>query len=469
MVFSSLEFLYLFLPISMLLYFSMPTLQSKNVILTIVSLIFYAWGEPVWIVLLVISALVDYINGILINRYRHTWKAKAALISSLVINLGLLIGFKYINFFLASIGFLLNTEMVQSSLVMPIGISFYTFQTLSYALDVYGDKVKVQRSFHNFLLFVSLFPQLIAGPILRYSDLASQLDNRKSTLEGIAGGFIRFMVGLGKKVLIANFVGQAADTILGGDLSTISTLEAWIGILCYTFQIYFDFSGYSDMAIGLGRIFGFHYGENFRYPYISRSVTDFWRRWHISLGSFFRDYVYIPLGGNRRFQVRNILIVWLLTGFWHGASWNFVLWGLYFGILLIIEKFLLQKVLAKIGIFAIPYAFILAVLGWVLFYFTDLQRAFALYAALFGIGHPLYDQRALIYFQNNTPLLILAFVAATPLAAMLGRMFVRLCRVSYAGRVFRTVMTVLFALTMLGLSTIALVGDSYNPFLYFRF
>ncbi|MCL2083824.1 MAG: MBOAT family protein [Oscillospiraceae bacterium] len=470
MVFSSLEFLYIFLPCCLMLYFAMPGLKAKNHMLTVLSLLFYAWGEPVWVCLLVFSAFTDYVCGRMAGKYRGAWGAKAALIASIVINLGLLCTFKYMNFFLENIGLLLRTGMPSVGLTMPIGISFYTFQTLSYTIDVYRGKVPVQRSFASFLLFVSLFPQLIAGPILRYSEIAEQIENRRCTFGGMASGLARFMAGLGKKVLIANFAGRTADLILGGDLYAMTALDAWIGMLCFTFQIYFDFSGYSDMAIGLGRIFGFRYGENFRYPYISRSITEFWRRWHISLGSFFRDYVYIPMGGNRRLHVRNILAVWLLTGLWHGASWNFVLWGLYYGVLLVIEKFALKGRRVPAAP-ALLVTFFLTVMGWVLFYFTDLTRAGATYMAMFGIGHDAVSRTALVRLMNNLPLLALAAVAATPLpAGMAGYLRGLGLNISppRAGAV-RAGLTAAAAAALLGLSTVALVGDSYNPFLYFRF
>ncbi|GHV31773.1 alginate regulatory protein [Clostridia bacterium] len=463
MLFASLPFLYIFLPACLLLYFVTPTLKAKNVVLTMLSLIFYAFGEPMWVLLLAVSSLVDYVNGIIIVKNRGTWIPKAALVASLVINIGLLASFKYLNFLFGTLGLLLNTEMPVSSLVMPIGISFYTFQTLSYTIDVYRGKAEMQKSFMTFLLFVSLFPQLIAGPILRYTDLAQQLEHRRHTINGTAEGLTRFLFGLGKKTLIANFAGQTADTILRGDLGEASALAVWLGVLCYAFQIYFDFSGYSDMAIGLGKIFGFQMKENFKYPYVSRSITDFWRRWHISLGQFFRDYVYIPLGGNRKYQLRNILVVWLLTGLWHGASWNFVLWGLYYGILLIIEKYVVRKVFPKLHtrIAMMPVTFFFTLLGWVLFYFTDVSNAFEAYKAMFGIGHAWSGEAAVIHLKNNIPLIIIALIGGTPIPKTLS--------FAFKGRPAKAVLTAAAGLALLILSTVALAGDSYNPFLYFRF
>ena len=477
MVFSSLVFLYAFLPICLIVYFLCPNLKAKNLSLTLFSLFFYAWGEPVWVVLLIFSSVVDFVNGKIVGRYRGQWPAKFALISSLVINLGLLGVFKYAGFFVDNINGLLGTSIAAPSLSMPIGISFYTFQTLSYTIDVYRDEVKVQHNFMDFLLFVSLFPQLIAGPILRYSDLAEQLDNRKTTLRGAFYGVMRFCGGLGKKVLIANYVGAVANNLLGGSLSTMTTGDAWLGVLMYSFQIYFDFSGYSDMAIGLGRIFGFHYPENFNLPYLAGSITDFWRRWHISLSSFFRDYVYIPMGGNRVSRgkhIRNILVVWFLTGFWHGASWNFIFWGMFYGLLLMLEKYVPQ-------VQRIPrplrhvLTLILVMFGWTLFYFTDLGRLGICLKAMLGFsGHGIVSVSTKTYFVNNLPLILLAALGCTGIPRTIHRIFARLCgsgrsrRYPRRERLYAVVMFVL-SFAVLLLSTASLVGSSYNPFLYFRF
>ena len=337
MVFSSLIFLYLFLPACVILYFLRPSISYKNWVLVIFSLIFYAWGEPVYVLVLVFSALVNYFFGRLIGDTTSRRRAKGLMIGSVVFNLVLLGYFKYIGFLVENLN-LLGLHLPVPQVALPIGISFYTFQTLSYVIDVYRGQVSVQRSYRDFLLYVSLFPQLIAGPIVRYSEIEPQMAVRKINYSSIFYGVLRFSIGLGKKVLIANYAGNIATQMLDGNLATSTTLGGWLGILMYTFQIYFDFSGYSDMAIGLGRMFGFRYAENFDLPYTSHSITEFWRRWHISLGSFFRDYVYIPLGGNRRHQILNLLIVWTLTGLWHGASWNFALWGLYSEIARFLEK-----------------------------------------------------------------------------------------------------------------------------------
>ncbi|MDR0382302.1 MAG: MBOAT family protein [Oscillospiraceae bacterium] len=467
MVFSSLIFLYVFFPLCILIYLAVPGQKAKNIVLCLSSLVFYAWGEPLWVVLLIFSALVDYVNSKIIDAHRGLWQAKAALAASVVINLGLLVTFKYLDFFLGVFGWVARVEAPVVGLTLPIGISFYTFQTMSYTIDVYRGDVKVQNNFMNFLLFVSLFPQLIAGPIVRYSEIAEQIDGRTSVMSDMAAGLTRFMTGLGKKVLIANFAGATAENILTADLARLSCVEAWVGILCFSFQIYFDFSGYSDMAIGLGRFFGFRYGENFRHPYIARSITEFWRRWHISLGTFFRDYVYIPLGGNRRRQTRNILIVWFLTGLWHGASWNFVLWGLYFGALLLLEKHCLGGVLRKLKWGAAAYTFPLVVLGWVLFYFTDLSRALTFVGVLFGGGVP-FDARARILLLNNLPLLGLCVVASTPLGAWAAGK-ARAYAKAGLPRALGAAAFLTYHAALLLLCTASLVGASYNPFLYFRF
>ncbi|MDR2713817.1 MAG: MBOAT family protein [Clostridiales bacterium] len=467
MVFSSLVFLYLFLPVCLVLYFVMPTLKAKNVVLCFLSLLFYAWGEPLWVVAMIFSALTDYTCSRIIGKHRGTRTAKLAMAASVILNLGLLFTFKYSDFFLGTVGALTTVQVPVVGLRLPIGISFYTFQTMSYTLDVYRDEMPVQHNFLDLLLFVSLFPQLIAGPIVRYREVAEQIGKRNSTWEGVSSGMTRFFCGLGKKVLLANFAGETARNILNSDFGILSAPAAWLGILCFAFQIYFDFSGYSDMAIGLGRVFGFRYGENFDHPYIARSITSFWRRWHISLGRFFRDYVYIPLGGNRRFQLRNIMIVWFLTGLWHGASWNFVIWGLYFGVLLVLEKHLLKRFLHKLKWGGILYSFFFVLLGWVLFYFTDLTRALAFCKILFAGGAPL-DKATGILLINNLPLLLLCAVASTPVPKLLKQRLIN-WPAAARWRPAGTATAVAFNMAILFLCTSALVGASYNPFLYFRF
>lgn len=470
MVFSSLTFLYLFLPACLLLYFVLPSRSAKNWFLTAASLFFYAWGEPVWVCLLLVSALLGYLCGLVINKYRGKPAAKAALALSLTGCLGLLFTFKYVDFLLGSAGLLLTRSVPVAGLVMPIGISFFTFQTMSYVIDLYRGNTQVQRSFLHLLLFVSLFPQLIAGPILRYKDIAEQITDRHETIKDVAEGLFRFSVGLGKKVLIANYIGKTADSLLKGDLSALTVGEAWLGIMCFAFQIYFDFSGYSDMAIGLGRVFGFRYPENFRYPYISLSATEFWRRWHISLGSFFRDYVYISLGGNRKFQARNIMVTWMLTGLWHGASWNFILWGLYYGLLLVLEKTVLAPVLSRFKPLAGLYTAAAVLTGWALFYFTDFTDAVMVLGVMWGFAaSALWTDSAWILLVNNLPLLLLAAFASTPLAAGATGKIRSLAEDSTLWRsVYGLSMTV-FGVFLLLLSTVSLTTAGYNPFLYFRF
>jgi alginate O-acetyltransferase complex protein AlgI len=462
MVFSSLLFLYVFFPLSILIYMLCPGLKAKNVVLMVLSMIFYAWGEPVWVVLLVFSALMDYTMGRIIDKYRGRWQAKAGISASVTINLALLCTFKYLDFFLGSAGLLIGTKMPALGLTLPIGISFYTFQTLSYTIDIYQNKVKVQKSLINFMLFVSLFPQLIAGPILRYADIGPQLDDRKSTLEKASRGIVRFACGLGKKVLIANVAGRLAGQLLDGQLAGLPMLDGLFGILMYAFQIYFDFSGYSDMAIGLGSIFGFDYSENFRYPYMSRSITEFWRRWHISLSSFFRDYVYIPLGGNRKHQILNLFIVWGLTGLWHGAGWNFVLWGLYYFVFLVAEKFLINRLPEKprliIGAF---YTFPAVVFGWVLFYFVDFSRMIEFFKVLFGgNGAGLAGGNTLTLWGENLPLLLICILSSLNIGAKFAKWLPKPAQMPLACT---------YAVVLLLVCTQALVGQTYNPFLYFRF
>ncbi len=473
MVFSSLPFLYLFLPACIVIYFLCPTLRIKNLVLMALSLFFYAWGEPLWVILLIFSAFVDYVNALIIGKYRGLWQSRAAMLSSLIINLGLLFVFKYCGFFIENLNLIPGVHLPAAHIVMPIGISFYTFQTLSYTLDVYKDEVPIQRSFSDFLLFVSLFPQLIAGPILRYKELAAQLGYRRTTLSGFAFGITRFFCGLGKKVLIANYAGAVVAGIFsrGTDISGLSALEVWLGMLMFAFQIYFDFSGYSDMAIGLGRIFGFKYSENFNYPYSSVSITDFWRRWHISLSSFFRDYIYIPLGGNRHSHIRNMFIVWLVTGFWHGASWNFVLWGLYYFVLLTVEKYLLADVLKRLPrAVSTLYSFVFVLFGWVFFYFTSLPDVFSAFGAMFGLfGNGFFSEQALMLLKNNLFLLPLAAVFSFPIARAFASRFRLLPREGKAGKRIYFAGVAVYNTAMLLFCTASLVGESYNPFLYFRF
>ena len=471
MVFSSLFFIYLFLPLCLLLYFLVKNATWRNVVLVIFSLFFYAWGEPLWVILLIITAVLNYAMGLLIDKYRNTKKSKTAFMVALVISLGFLAAFKYIDMLIGTLNSLLGIEIPFLNFGLPIGISFYTFQILSYVIDVYKNEVPVQRSFLKFILFVSLFPQLVAGPILRYGELEKQLGARKITVKGLTYGITRFCVGLGKKVLLANTAGELATYFLDGNAATMSTLGAWLGIIAYTLQIYFDFSGYSDMAIGMGHMFGFHYGENFNYPYISTSITEFWRRWHISLSTFFRDYVYIPLGGNRAHQVRNLFIVWALTGLWHGASWNFVVWGLYYFALLVLEKFVLGKGLKKAPkIVGWVYSIFFIMIGWLLFYYTDLSRGVQTLGILFGIGGiGATDFQSELLFLNNIFFFIVAIIACIPIAKYVRLIWNRLERGTHRQRNTALIINAVFNTALLFMSTAMLIGQSFNPFLYFRF
>ncbi len=468
MVFSSLLFLFRFLPIVLLGYFILPR-QWRNLFLLIVSLVFYAWGEPTFVILMIASIFINYFGGVFVDRFAQKGNirgAKASLIICSVIDIGLLGVFKYTGFAFENINALFGTSLV-SEIVLPIGISFYTFQMMSYVIDVYRGDTKVQKNIISFGCYVSLFPQLIAGPIVQYKTVAEQLDNRTETADLFASGVKRFTVGLAKKILIANNVGALWDTVSATDLTVLPTLTAWLGIIAFTFQIYFDFSGYSDMAIGLGKMFGFEFLENFNYPYISRSITEFWRRWHISLSSWFRDYVYIPLGGNRKGflkQLRNILIVWLLTGIWHGASWNFVVWGLYFGIILIAEKLFLLKLLEKLPVFISHlYAILLFVYGWVIFALEDMGDIWMYTKALFGGTGILADDRSVYLLLGFGIMFIAAGIASTPLGKnIFAKLEIKLPKTAYA---------VSLALVVLGfmLSLTYITASSYNPFLYFRF
>ena len=468
MVFSSLVFLGLFLPITLVIYYLLYALfrdvRCLNSILLLASLFFYAWGEPVWVFVLIMTALLDYGNGRRIDRYRGTWKAKVALWCSICLDLGLLFCFKYAGFAVESVNQLLSVTLPVPQLTMPIGISFYTFQSLSYLLDLYWGKIAVQKKCSNYLLYIAMFPQLVAGPIVRYADIAQRLQQRSLTLAGMQQGITRFMCGLGKKIILANSAGEAAGLLLDSNLSQLSVAGAWLGILLYALQIYFDFSGYSDMAIGLGRMFGFHYQENFRYPYLSCSITDFWRRWHISLGFFFRDYVYIPLGGNRRYQLRNIMVVWALTGLWHGASWNFVCWGLYYGCLLMLEKKWLLHVFRMHPILGWCCTAVAVLFGWALFYYTGFAQLQQFLLALCGLQPAAgwVDVRAVSVWQQYFWLLPILLVGTTPYPA---RLFACWQQREFALPLVQ--MTGILALGLLCL--VLLVGQSYNPFLYFRF
>ena len=463
--------MYLFLPICLLLYFILHGIKARNYLLLVMSLLFYAWGEPKWIILMIVTTLIDYGAGLLVDQYRGQKLAKWALAGSVVITLSFLAVFKYLGFFMKNLNQIFGAELPTQIFNLPIGISFYTFQAITYVVDVYRGKAQVQRSYANLLLYVALFPQLIAGPIVRYTDIAAQLENREMTLPGFSKGITRFVTGLGKKVLLANIAGQVATSLIGGDLSKASVLGAWLGIFAYTFQIYFDFSGYSDMAIGLGHMFGFTYVENFNYPYISKSITEFWRRWHISLSTFFRDYVYIPLGGNRRHQLRNMFIVWALTGLWHGASWNFVLWGLYYFVFLAIEKLFLGKFLEKLpAVVGHAYALFIIVVGWVFFYFDDVSRLGQMLKLMFGFsGQAGVLPTDTVLLKNHLVFFLVAIIACIPVSKLVKALLIRFSRKGPVQESLAGAAGILYDVALLFFSTAALVGASYNPFLYFRF
>ena len=465
MVFSSLLFLFLYLPIVLILYYVCPR-RWRNLLLFVVNLVFYGWGEPVYVTLMIFSTIVDYTCGWFINKYRHKddRKAKVFLVASMVINLSLLGFFKYAGFITDTLNYLPFLNIPSLKVPLPIGISFYTFQTMSYSIDVYRGDAPVQKNIITFGTYVSLFPQLIAGPIVRYKDVAYQLDHRRETLDDFTKGVCVFCVGLAKKVLIANQMGALWDSMQATGENN-GWLGSWVGIIAYTFQIYFDFSGYSDMACGLGNMFGFEFLKNFNYPYISKSITEFWRRWHISLGTWFREYVYIPLGGNRKGvprQMLNLLIVWFLTGLWHGASFNFIFWGLYFGLLLVLEKFVLKKWLDKAPAFIQhTYSLFFIIIGWVLFYFTDLSQMGAFFTSMFSFDGTAISHDAGVLAISYLPMLIVAAVASTPLATNLYK--------KVADTKAAPLLKTLFCIVVLGLCTALLVSQSYNPFLYFRF
>ncbi len=471
MVFSSLLFLFRYLPIVMALYFILPK-KYRNALLFVASLIFYAWGEPIYVTLMIFSTLVDYTHGMLVQRYKDKGNiraAKWAVASSMIINLALLGFFKYSDFLISTVNSIFGAGIPLLNLPLPIGISFYTFQTMSYTVDVYRGDAKMQKNILSFGAYVALFPQLIAGPIVQYKTIAEQLDERHENFDDFSEGVTRFMMGLGKKVLLANNAGIIWDTVLASNLDTLPVLTAWIGILAYSFQIYFDFSGYSDMAIGLGKMLGFHFLENFNYPYMSKSITEFWRRWHISLGTWFRDYVYIPLGGNRKGPAKhiiNICIVWFLTGLWHGANWNFIIWGVYFGALLIIEKFFLLKLLKKLpGFVSHIYTLFFVVISWAIFAIEDMSKLGKFIAAMFGAGDSFADSTSMYLLLTNAILFVILAIAATPAPKYIaGKLLTKLGE----GTSGTLIKNVTFAAILI-ISTAYLVDASYNPFLYFRF
>jgi alginate O-acetyltransferase complex protein AlgI len=473
MLFSSLEFLFAFLPITIIVYFAIPAkyLKFRNLALFIVSLAFYGWGEPIYIILMVVTILINYICGWGVGKHIDTdkKKAKTFLVVNTILSLSALLFFKYYDFFvvnLSYIPFLHNLKNAVLNLSLPIGISFYTFQAMSYPLDIYFGNARVQKNFVTFGTYVTIFPQLIAGPIVRYQDVDDMLRERQSTTTLFASGIRTFFAGLGKKILFANVAGELWAAFRDVPLTERTVVGTWFGIILYTFQIYYDFSGYSDMAIGLGKMFGFRFLENFNYPYIADSITNFWRRWHMSLSTWFREYVYFPLGGNRKSPLRNyfnLFVVWFLTGFWHGAKWNYILWGLYYFVILVIEKAFLLKIIKKLPKFVGHiYALFFIILGWLLFVFEDLPAGMVYLGNMFGVNSALIDQGNVYDILRNLPFIIVCAIAATPYPR---RLFYKLYEKSNAARA----VTALAGAAVLLLCVSYLVDSSFNPFLYFRF
>ena len=471
MVFSSIPFLYYFLPIVLLCYAVAPA-KCKNMVLLLASLVFYAWGEPKLVLLMAVSVVLGYVFGLLIEKHRGTIHAKYYMIASIVISVGFLGYFKYADFFIANINMATGLSLPLLKVALPIGISFYTFQLISYIVDVYRGTA-AQHSLLNLATYIAMFPQLIAGPIVRYTDIAKDLTDRVHRFEDIAYGIRRFVIGLSKKVLIANQLGELCDIFQSSGEQSV--LFFWMYAISVSLQIYFDFSGYSDMAIGLGRMFGFKFMENFNYPYISKSVTEFWRRWHISLGSWFRDYIYIPLGGNRVSKMRhlfNIFVVWFLTGFWHGAAWNFIIWGLYFAVLLVVEKFFMLKHMERMPkILVHGYVLLASVISFVIFDAANMQSAVVYIGAMFGFGDlPFITAETMYYLRSYAILLVLAVVGATPIVRdTANRIMTAKWTTDSWGEYGALIVELAVLLVLLLVSTAYLIDGSFNPFLYFRF
>ncbi|MBQ6040833.1 MAG: MBOAT family protein [Oscillospiraceae bacterium] len=470
MVFSSLYFLYLFLPVCLLCYGLSPSLKIKNLVLTAFSLVFYAWGEPTYIILLLISVLANYLFGLGIGHFQKTEKpgsAKAVMIVSLIFNLGLLGVFKYSGFIVENLNLIPGVSLPVPKLTLPIGISFYTFQILSYIIDLYWEKIDVQRNPLHLLLYISMFPQLIAGPIVRYSTIAEEIKDRKTTLADLSEGLTRLMIGLGKKVILANHLSVIVDQFFGTPGTRLSVAGTWYAVIVYAMQIYFDFSGYSDMAIGMGRMFGFHFDENFRHPFLCKDISEFWQRWHISLGTFFRDYLlYVPIFGKRR-KYGGLFLVWFCTGMWHGASWNFIIWGLYFGVFILIEQLIGKKRMKKIPIVIRHiYNKIVIIIGFGIFYFEDFGRLGEFFRNIVGAnGNALFDTVTKLSVQNNLFLLLAALLCCFPLYDGLQKLKTRYAAAVYAVDAFQVVCNA----ALLIISSVLLVDATNNPFLYFRF
>ena len=460
MLFSSITFLYYFLPILLIIYLVVPS-KFKNIVLLTFSLLFYFYGEPKYIVILLLSCFINYIAGVLIEKYRK--QSKLLLILVISYNIIQLLYFKYTDFFIININTIFKTNIDLLRVIMPIGISFFTFQTLSYVVDVYKKEVYASKNFFDFATYVSLFPQLVAGPIVRYQTVAEELKSRKSNYQDFGDGVKRFVVGLAKKILIANVIGELCASLI--DMESITVVSSWINAIGFTLQIYFDFSGYSDMAIGLGLMFGFHFLENFNYPFIAKSITDFWRRWHMSLSSFFRDYVYIPLGGNRVSKlkwIRNIFIVWFLTGFWHGAAWNFIIWGLYFAVLLVLEKKIWGKYLEKTKIFKYIYTLFFVVVSFTIFNSNSLNEVMVALKNMFFLNNIEFINSETIYHIGNyMVILIIGAIASTPI-------FKNIFNKIKSNKLIN-MLEVSFVFVLLIVITAFLIDSSFNPFLYFRF
>ena len=490
MVFSSLLFCFAFLPANLICYSFCKTVKSRNVVLLAFSLFFYAFGEPVYVAILVLMSLFCWLFSRLIDTAKNSQERKLWLAAAVAVCLGSIGYFKYAGFAVESLNSLIGTELIAvPHIQLPIGISFYTFQLLTYVIDVYRGEVPSQKHFYNVLLYASLFHQCIAGPIVRYDDVANELTERSIDINDVSKGLTRFACGLGKKAILANGCGAVADTLLLSDAAIGSTadfaanlaliesrsaLSLWVGMAFFMLQIYLDFSAYSDMAIGMGLMIGFHYKENFDYPYISASVTEFWRRWHMSLGTFFRDYVYIPLGGNRKGKLRqvfNLFVVWALTGLWHGAAWNFVLWGLYFFVFLVIERLFLAKLLEKLpSVFSRIYLLMVVFFGWVIFKFPSPPMCFTVLKGMFGLnGNSFTSFEATAMLQNNIFFLIVAVIACTPLVRRMGEILSKNADNEIRFANIQGVLQIILPIILLLVSTLGLVGDSYNPFLYFQF
>lgn len=471
MKFTDLIFVYIFMAALIPIYFIGRKTTYRNVILVAFSLIFYAWSRPEWLILLLVSITGNYFFGLMIDKYRGTGKAKLGVALSLVLSLGMLAVFKYTDFFIGNINGIFGTSIPLTNIALPIGISFYTFQIISYIMDVYWDKVPVQKNYGKLLLYISLFPQLVAGPIVRYNTIVNEIDKRTSSYDDISTGITRFIYGFGKKTIIANALYEIVEKYFGNDVGSLSVAGTWYAVILYALYVYYDFSGYSDMAIGLGRIFGFRFDENFRYPFVSKSITEFWQRWHISLGTFFRDYLlYVPIFGKRR-KYAGLLLVWFCTGFWHGASWNYIIWGLYFGLFVFIEQLIGKKRLKKVpAVIMHIYAKLIIIVGFGIFYFNDKSGGISALGTFFGNlvganGNMLIDLGTQTSFMNNIFLIIAAIVCSTPVIPVIRKKLLE----TDAGQNAVGISTVVSNVVILAVGTLMLVSSTNNPFLYWQF